>query len=349
MQSEKAYRIPFVNPEKYYSPPTSVSSRELSNGKKVRELEDAVSKYLDGKYVVATNSGTTALYIMFRVFGLEGLGVAMPAFTWRSTAEAARMAGVTPFFFDIYTDTLCLKAEDFQSHGVSAICVNECFGCPAEYDRFAKLGLPILADGASSFGSKYLGKTNVDARIYSLSPTKSLTANEGGIIVCNEESLAGEMRGIRRWAGRMTEYNAACAINGLKRLPEVLEEKLAIAKEYEEVIHKLGLKTQTVPVNCISNRKDVPVFFQTQQERDSVRSHFEAAGIETRIYFTPAYEFLSSTSYKAVELPITERKFITGLCLPCYPGVNYNSVTATLEDAIECLAGKKRKTKSVTV
>ncbi len=290
-----------------------------------------------------------ALYIAFRVLDIRGKNIVVPAFTWRSTAEAAIMAGGTPIFADIEEKTLTLYL-DVLGFGFKSdiICVNDCFGCPSDYQKLEESGYSIIYDSASAFGATYWKKPigMLGIHCFSLSPTKVLTANEGGLVTCNDENFADELKDLRRWAGRMTEFNASCALEGLKYLPETLIKKRKIVEKYHEFAINQGWQVQEVPEDRESTYKDCIVILPDMQERDSLRDYLEAAGVETRIYFTPTNEYLRGVDYYAGNLSITEDIHSRGLCLPCWSGVDQEFILKIMGSWINGKASRDHKIKN---
>lgn len=330
--------------------PTPGGNKILSNGPLVREFEEKAAEYLGAKYAIATCSGTMALYIMYRALNLRGKRIAMPAYTWRSTAEAAIMAGARPIFFDVFEDNFCLNYRKLRDKVFDIIIVNDCFGHPADYEELSQFGVRVLSDSASAFGARYKGKKlgEFGTRIFSLSPTKHMTANEGGLITSNDESFADEAKKVRRWAGRMTEYNATCALHGLKFQADILEEKAEIAINYRAMAVNLGYSFQKQSGGVEGTNKDFVLVLNSKQGRDVLKEHLEAAGIETRIYFTPANLFLKPDQFDSWNLDVTERLWNTTLCLPSWPGVDQDYIIKVVERFYECQLLRKQKTSTVT-
>ena len=312
--------------------PQARPNRILSNGYSVERFENAAAEVLGARYAVACSSGTIALYCAFRALGISGKHVAVPAMTWRSTAEAVAMAGGVPVFFDC-------RADDFhmvEPSGVDAIAVNDCFGLPAEIDRWERLGVTVVYDSASAFGSHYKGFP-IGARgihTFSLSPTKTLTSNEGGLVTCQDEGFADECKGIRRWAGRMTEYNAECALSGLPALSDTIEAKREISQRYAAACEKYGWSYQEKSSHRAGTHKDFCAVLATQHERDALRARLEDAGVETRIYFTPCNEFFPGAARD--DLSETYKLFERSICLPSWPGVDQDFIFQVLEDFQKC-------------
>ena len=341
-------RIPYVEP--IFFAPDSLPQRALTNDKKTKKFEALAAEYTGAKYAVATSSGTIALYITYRALCLRLKNIAMPAYTWRSTAEAAHMANAMPVFVDI-DESFCLDGGKIAGK-VGAICVVDCFGCPADYDQLlaicGKQSIPLIVDSAHSFGAKYksnkIGQYGVHC--YSFSPTKVIVANEGGLVTCNDSNLAEELISLRRWAGRMTEFNAACALEGLKRLPFTLEKKAEIANGYRTFALDHGFVTQNIPAHCRSTHKDVAIVCNGGQERDALKRHLEAAGIETKVYFLPANRLIMGP-FAQGNLRITEKIYQQSLCLPSWPGADQSYILGKIDNFSRkrlCRVGKQPRT-----
>lgn len=353
--------IPYTNPVNVIRRPRDISNTILAKGPVTQRFEKAAAVHLGSKFAIATGSGTISLYCVYRALGLRGKKIIMPSFTWRSTAEAALMAGAIPVFCDIEQDTFCIDPEKvgvrYADGGgdISAVVAVDCFGCPAEYDALLKASsnAPLIVDSAHSFGATYRGHGigHYGIHCFSLSPTKVLTSGEGGLITCNDENLAEELRDMRSWAGRMTEYNAGCALDGLKNLPNVLASKTKIFANYSRYAKQRGWQIQQVSARHTSTCKDVIVVLETGAERDALQAHLAAAGIETKVYFVPCHTMPHFSSYDRDEIAVTTDLFRRSLCLPSWRGMNQEYVFSVLDKIKEktlCPVGMNRKTNTDT-
>lgn len=66
----------------------------------VQEFESAVARFAGSKYAVATNTGTSALFLSMKYAGVEGQTVFLPAHTFVSVPMAAVQAGLKVEFED---------------------------------------------------------------------------------------------------------------------------------------------------------------------------------------------------------------------------------------------------------
>ena len=81
------------------------------------------------------------------------------------------------------------------------------------------------------------------------------------------------------------------------------------------------------------------------QERDGLQYHLEVAGIETRVYFTPAPKFLEDGQYYAGDLTKTKNIQKRSLCLPCWVGVDQEYVIQVMQEFCKLSKNPPRRAK----
>src|SRR5690606_9641674 len=124
-------------------------------------------------------------------------------------------------------------------------------------------GLPVVFDAAHGFGATRRGRplgSFGDAEVFSLSPTKPMTAGEGGIVAMRDGALAEQVRlGVdygnpgdydTRFAGlnaRMSELHAAVGLESLRELDEHLAVRRDLAARYRAALAGIpGITPQAV-------------------------------------------------------------------------------------------------------
>lgn len=205
--------------------------------------------------------------------------------------------------------------------------------------------MPLIFDGAHAWGAAVDGSTVAargDATVYSLSPTKQLTAGEGGLIATRHAELAGELRKARNYGkgatydcevlglnARMTEFQEALGREGLTSLAASLERRRRIAAIYEQELGPLeGIRFQSIPGNAASGRKDFALFVRTERgyQREAIESALDSSCVETRRYFDPPLheQTLYREYYDPRQEPLTQtvRASRDVLCLPIHRGVS---------------------------
>lgn len=346
-------KIPYVNPQHIFKHANFTSSTILTCGPQVEKFEILAAKKTGAKYAVACSSCTVALYCVYRALGLRGKTIAMPSFTWRSTAEAAHMAGAKIKFIDIEKETFCINPDVGKCDAIVAV---DCFGCPADYQALLRHQKPLIVDSAHSFGSKYHGSKigRYGIHCYSFSPTKVVVAPEAGLVTCNDQDLADRLRKIARWAGRLSEIHASCAIKGIQNLSSVFTKKRLIAKRYFQCVAPFGVQMQTIKTKDQSTYKDVALVLQSKKQRNTLKEFLEEAGVETKIYFSPVHllpHFRNDSEWDMLVNTMTI--FDRILCVPSWPGVPQKKIIELLifflkKGGIPCPAGMKQRTNFAT-
>jgi len=172
---------------------------------KVIEFEDKLREYLGAKYVVATNTGTSALHLALDALGI-GVGdeVIVPSLTFVGCFQAISATGATPIPCDICPDTLLTDIDDASRRitaKTKAIMPVHYAGNPCNMDALMKMkkeyGIRVIEDAAHALGSYYRSKkigSFGDIACFSFDSIKNITCGEGGAIVCREDDLAERLR-----------------------------------------------------------------------------------------------------------------------------------------------------------
>ena len=327
-------------------------SGQVTTGQFTRRFEAEVEQRLQVPHVVMVQSCTAGLMLVLRALELQG-EVIMPAFTWTATAHAAVWNGLTPVFADIRPDTYTLDPEKVVAAitpQTAAIMPVNVFGCPPDYEAFAAIGkkyrLPLVYDSAQGLGSRYLDGSwryagNFgDAEIFSMSPTKVISAMEAGLITTHNTELAQKLRQMRdygktpdgediAWLGlsaRVPEINAIVAYHNFGHMDELVNRRRELIEIYRERLAGLkGVTFQEIPGDRQSSGNYFTIFIdqdEARHSRDEVYQHLKEHEIQAKKYFFPAlhrqkvYEKLGMP-YRG-KLPVTEEAAASGLALPMF-------------------------------
>jgi dTDP-4-amino-4,6-dideoxygalactose transaminase len=342
------------------------ASGELTNGKTVAELEAAVASTMPGRNVVAVNSCTSGLMLALRALDVQG-EVLLPSFTFTASAHAVVWAGCTPVFVDCNADTLNIDLEDLQrkiTPRTTAILAVYVSGNPPALDALEgiarKNGLRLILDAAHALGSTYQGRpagTFGDAEVFSLSPTKTITTCEGGIVSLRDPEVARRVKIGRNYANpgnydcqfvglnaRMSELHALVGVESFKMLHANVAARQQLVKAYAQQLAKVrGVHLQEVLSGNTSSQKDISLRIVAKEfgrTRDEVRAELTRAGIETRTYFDPPVHL--QTAYKpwrsafVGKLPVTEQVATEVLNLPLFVGLRAEDVTHVVSVVAAC-------------
>jgi dTDP-4-amino-4,6-dideoxygalactose transaminase len=348
-------------------------SGQVTTGKFTRRFEAEVEQRLDVPHAVMVQSCTAGLMLVLRALELQG-EVIMPAFTWTATAHAAVWNGLTPVFADISPDTYTLdpeKAVAAITSQTAAIMPVNVFGCPPDYEAFKKLGerysLPLVYDSAQGLGSQYLDASKKwrfsgnfgTAEIFSMSPTKVISAMEGGLITTHNTELAQKLCQMRdygktpdgediAWLGlsaRVPEINAIVAYHNFAHMKELVRRRQELSTMYRNRLAGLkGVTFQEITNDRQTSGNYFTIFIdagQARHSRDEVYRGLKEKQIQAKKYFYPAihqqkvYEQLGA-AFRG-KLPVTEEAAVSGLALPMYSHMKDEVVVQVSEAVWEIL------------
>jgi len=314
-------------------------------GPEVEAFEREAAEYLGAKHAVALNSGTDALVIALRAFGIgPGDEVICPSFTFFATAESISIVGATPVFVDIRPDDLNIdpaKIEQAITKQTKAIMPVHLFGCPVDIAAIQAIAtahdLKIIEDTAQAFGASINGKkvgSLGDAGTFSFFPTKNLGAcGDGGLLVLADEKAADEARklrnhgSIKRYANEILGYNSRLdALQAtilrikLKHIDGWNERRREIAARYTAAIQEIEGLTPPPPGE---SEDRIQVFHQytlrvKDGRRDKVQAALKNQGVSSTVYYpTPCHQ-LPVYQDRRISLPETEAAAREVLSLPIW-------------------------------
>ncbi len=343
-------------------------SGQVTTGRFTQLFEEEIQKKLQVTYAIMVQSCTAGLMLVLRALELEG-EVIMPAFTWTATAHAAVWNNLKPVFADIKLDTYTLDPEKVLAAitpQTAAIMPVNVFGCPPDYEAFAKMKeeyrVQLIYDSAQGLGSKYLGSDGFwkfagnfgEAEVFSMSPTKVISAMEAGLITTHDAELAHKLRQMRdygktpdgediAWLGlsaRVPEINAIVGRHNFIHMEELVARRQELIESYRRGLGDLtGVMYQKIPENCGSSGNYFTLFIDSEQakcSRDEVYQHLKKQGIQGKKYFYPALHL--QQVYKDLgrpyqgKLPITERAAMQGLALPLYSHMAQDDIARVIQE-----------------
>ena len=208
-------------------------------GEPVKALEKALAHFVGVKHCIGVSSGTDSLQIALMALGIgPGDEVITVPFTWIASAEVIGLVGATPVFVDIDKTTYNMNPELLEqaiTPRTKAILPVSLFGQMADYISInkiaAKHGIPVIEDGAQSFGAAQNGKMSCGVTTIgstSFFPAKSFGCyGDGGAIFLNDDALASKMRAIRTHGGEVRHHHPYLGMN--ERL-DTLQAAILLAK-----------------------------------------------------------------------------------------------------------------------
>ena len=180
-------------------------------------LEEAFAEYVGVRHAVAVNTGGMALQMSMRALGLKpGHEVVLQVDTCSATAFAVMNAGCTPIFSDISDQTFMLPIDSFAGligTDTKAVIATHLWGNPenmAEINRVCEsMDVLVIEDACLALGAKSgekMAGASGHAGVFSFGCLKPIQGGEGGMVVTDDDALAGELRSLRHWGDRTMEY-----------------------------------------------------------------------------------------------------------------------------------------------
>jgi CDP-4-dehydro-6-deoxyglucose reductase, E1 len=190
----------------------------LTAGRYAGEFEKRFAKYMNNRYAVLTNSGSSANLLALTALTSGQLGdrrllpgdeVITVAAGFPTTVNPIIQNGLIPVFLDVDIPTYNIRTkhlEDAITEKTKAIMIAHTLGNPfdlAEVKRVAeKFNLWLIEDSCDAVGAEYKGKkvgTFGDLATVSFYPAHHITMGEGGAVLTSNPILKKIVESFRDW------------------------------------------------------------------------------------------------------------------------------------------------------
>lgn len=332
-------------------------------GPEIAELEQALAAYVGTRHAIACASGTDALLIALMALGVgQGDEVITTPFTFISTGEMIALLGAKPVFVDIEARTYNLDPALIEAAITSrtrAIMPVSLYGQCADFDAInavaKQYSIPVIEDGAQSFGATYRGRRSGDLSTIgctSFFPSKPLGCyGDGGACFTNDDELATKLRWIRVHGqdrryhhpliginGRLDTLQAAVLLAKLAVFPDEVIARERIGAHYTESLAGANLVTPHIEAHNTSVYAQYTV---QVNNRDSVQKILQAAGVPTAVHYPcplhlqPAFVNLD---LPVGSLPVSEAAAQRVVSLPMHPYLHRADQDYIIGTLRECLS-----------
>jgi len=317
-------------------------------GPKTQEFEKKFAEYVGAKYCIGTNSGTSALDLCLKVYGIKGGELITTAMTFVSDAIVGEWNGMDVTFADIDPDSLCLDPKTLViTPETKAVITVDSHGRLADVKGIREKwkGL-IIEDAAHAMYTPGAGK-DADITIWSFQAVKSMPMWDGGAITTNDEAIYKKLRTLT-WLGvekstydrvdqkkytwdyditqaegikaYMTDVQAVVGLGQLRRLEQTNARRREIESMYNEAFKDMP------QIQIPMHSHTVQYYTMKCENRDELGEFLAKNGIATSVHFKP----LSEMTYwkKAVKrpLPVTDREWVKLLSLPVHNALTNDEV-----------------------
>jgi UDP-2-acetamido-2-deoxy-ribo-hexuluronate aminotransferase len=333
-------------------------------GPEVEELESTLAAYVGVDHCIAVASGTDALLIALMALGVRaGDEVITTPFSFIATSETIALLGATPVYVDINPASYNLdpaKLEQAISPCTKAIIPVSLYGQPADFPAINAIanrhGLPVIEDGAQSFGSTQQGHRSCSLSTIgttSFFPSKPLGGyGDGGACFTNDPELADRMRRISRHGQERRYFHSDIGVNGridtlqaailLAKWPnfqQEVEARCRIGAAYSLKLNETGITT--TPQLTDGNTSVFAQYTVQVENRAAVQAALKDQGIPTAVHYPtllcqqPALRCQHSHCSNGCHTPLALAASERVLSLPMHPWLS----DADQDRVVSALAG----------
>jgi dTDP-4-amino-4,6-dideoxygalactose transaminase len=342
---------PTIDNEDIKSVDDNLRSGLIADGKEVSLFEREMSRYIDVRGGVATNSGTNALYFALKALYIgPGDEVILPSYVCTSVLSAVNYTGAKPVLADIESKGYNISPESVaekKSERTKAVIVPHMFGTPAKLIELSEIPVPIIEDCAQAIGVDYKKKKVGSfgrASICSFYATKVMTTGHGGMVLADSIEILEKIRDITKYDKRdkyevsynceLTDFQARLGRSQLKKLDSFIKRRRDIAKIYDDVFKKVE---QPVPDD------DGSIYFRYVVEVDNADRYIEAMKMHdvecAKPVFRPLHQYLGVGNF-----PNTDRAANRAVSIPLYPSLTEDEI-AYITNAIDIVWTKLKTSK----
>ena len=320
-------------------------ARVLAHGKyilgpEVEELEEQLAAYTGAAHCITVANGTDALQIALMALGVgPGDEVITPAFSYIATAEAPALLGAQPVYVDIDPISYNLDPaliEAAITPRTRAIIPVSLYGQPADFDAInaiaARHAIPVIEDGAQSFGASYKGRKSCNLTTIgctSFFPSKPLGCyGDGGAIFTSDAELGTAIRQIARHGqtkryhhvrvgvnSRLDTLQAAILLPKLAILDDEIAARDAVAARYGTALSELEVATPQIADHSLCAWAQYTIRLSN---RAAVQAALSEAGVPTAVHYPLPLNRQPAVADTARDLPESDTAAFEVISLPMH-------------------------------
>jgi dTDP-4-amino-4,6-dideoxygalactose transaminase len=330
-------------------------------GAEVAAFEQEFARQFDFGDAVGVANGTDAIALALRSLGVgPGDRVATVSHTSVATVAAIEMAGASPVFVDISSDTYTLDPASLARtletrEAIRAVIVVHLYGQPADIPAIISIanrfGVRVIEDCAQAHGAKLDGRfvgSLADAATFSFYPTKNLGAlGDGGMVAANNPECIRKVRMLREYGwerrhvsnvpgvnSRLDELQAAFLRVKLPYLEAGNRRRAEIAAAYDSGLADTGL---VLPRTRPGVTHVYHQYVVRHPDRDQLKARLELKGAGTNIHYpVPVHRQPAYAGRLVMDpggLATTDAVAREVLSLPMYPELS-DAAIARVVDAV---------------
>ncbi len=262
-------------------------------GRQTEQLEQILAETLEQRYVLAVDSGTSALMLAIRHYTQDNpkARIGIPSYACASLLFAVKAAGATPVFMDC-DKHLCLERKQaFEiAENLDALILVHPFGM-VDPIITKPLPCPVIEDIAQSAGATVQNKQAgifADISIGSLYATKPWGGAYGGFISSARPEIIAAIKPCcdpdqaditLPYAGhhQLSNLHAAIAIQRIRQASTELKQRKMLAEKYDALLKNYAVDVIKSQPDSSSNHGRYLI--RCREEADKVIARFQAMGI----------------------------------------------------------------------
>jgi len=335
-----------------------------TGGEEVQQLEEDIASFIDRKYALTFNSGTSALHADLLAHGITSGEVIVPSFTFIATANTVVLAGATPVFADIEEESYGLDPEDVKEKitaKTKAIMPVHYGGSCCKYIKALRdiaddHHLVLIEDAAESLGAKMDNQMVGNfghSSMFSFCQNKIITGGEGGVIATDDKEVYKQLQLIRSHgrvegkegyftttkeldyiqAGhnyRMSSLTAALILSQFRKMESIIKMRREKARQLTQQL--ASLKELHLPQENSKERHVYQMYtirVDNYSIREKLQHYLSKSGIMTKVYFEPLHlktYYKQQFKYTKGHLPKTEEVAKQVLSLPIFPTLTADEI-----------------------
>jgi len=354
----------------------TLKSDYLTTGPKVKEFEEALAKFSDVKYCVAVANGTAALHLASLILLNKDDKVLTTPNSFLATSNSILYVDAKPIFVDIAKDgnidlDLC-ENELKKDPSIKALYAVSFSGNMLNQDKLKHLretyNIKILEDNAHAIGASYNGIksgscVNSDISIFSFHPVKHITTAEGGAITTNSKVIYEKLLSLRAhgmlktpdmkpWEYemvdlgfnyRITDMQCALGLSQLNKLPQFIERRFEIAKQYDTAFANSIVK----PLYTFDGKSSYHLyvvqvdFSKLKISKEELFNRLKEKNIGVQLHYIPINKqpYYRNLGYGDENTPIMDKYYEECFSLPMYPLLSDEEQKYVITTLFEILNG----------
>lgn len=334
----------------------------LATGVLTAEFEIKLGAKFGYPYVVAVNSGTSALILALYAMGVRaGDEVIVTPYSFVATLNCIKVLGAIPVFCDVYRRSYNLDPQYLPgliTKKTKAILPVSVFGHPCDVAgiKAHAPNIPILEDAMEALGAQRDGVPvgmDTAAATFGFFPNKQITTGYGGVIVTKDGEMAEQLRALRQhgdagdanrwstgfgWNTRLADPLAAIGIVQLERYDEMQAALRAVTAMYDH--HFIKRRMQRGNPAHKSVQFVYTIELPSTVSRRNFMLEMGKRGIPIKPYFSPLHTLQHALEHYA-PCPVAELLGKATVALPFHYNITpedaqrvwnaYTEVTACLK------------------